>query len=77
MEITGDWRKQHRKEFSDLHFPPNIIRVIRLKTMRCADLCLGRKEMDGVLVGKYRGKRPLERRNCKRQGNIKVDLKEI
>jgi hypothetical protein len=28
-EITGEWRKLHTEELSDLQSPPNIIRVIK------------------------------------------------
>ena len=33
--------------------------------------------MHRVLVGKPEGKRPLERRRCRREDNIKMDLQEV
>ena len=27
-EVTGEWRKLHNEEFSDLYFLPNIVRVV-------------------------------------------------
>jgi hypothetical protein len=31
--VTGEWRKLH-KEFCDLYFSPNFIRLIKLRRMR-------------------------------------------
>jgi hypothetical protein len=33
-DVTGEWRKLHDEELSDLYSPPNIIRVIKLRKMR-------------------------------------------
>jgi hypothetical protein len=33
-EVTGNWRKLHKVEFHDLCFSPNIIRMIKLRTMQ-------------------------------------------
>jgi hypothetical protein len=37
-EGTGDWRKQRNDELSDLRCSPNIIRVIKSRRMRWADM---------------------------------------
>jgi hypothetical protein len=35
-EVTGKWRKLHKKELYDVYSSPNIFRVIKLKRMRWA-----------------------------------------
>ena len=57
-EVTGEWRKLHNEELSDLYSSPNIIRVIKSTKMRWAVRVapMGkRRGVYGVLMGK-RGK---------------------
>jgi hypothetical protein len=35
-EVTGEWRKLHNEELNALYCKPNIVRVIKLRTMRWA-----------------------------------------
>ena len=35
-EITGEWRKLHNEELSDLYSLPNIVRVVKLRRMSWA-----------------------------------------
>ena len=35
-EVTGEWRKLHNKELSDLYSLPDIVRVVKSRRMRWA-----------------------------------------
>jgi len=35
-EVTREWKKPHNEELCDLYCSPNIIRVLKLRTMRWA-----------------------------------------
>jgi hypothetical protein len=53
-EVTGEWRKLHNGELTDLHFSSNI-RVIKSRRMRWAGHVASMVERRGVyrvLVGK-------------------------
>jgi hypothetical protein len=59
--VTGEWRKLHNEELSDLYSLPNIVRVVKSR-MRWAGHVARMGEGRGVhrvLVGKPEGKRPL------------------
>jgi hypothetical protein len=63
-EVTGEWRKLHNEELSDLYSLPNIVRVVTTRRMRLAGHVARMGEGRGVhrvLVGKPEGKRPLGR----------------
>ena len=49
-EVTGDWRKLHNEELSDLYSSPNIIRVIKSRRMKWA----GHVARVGEWKGAYR-----------------------
>jgi hypothetical protein len=73
----GSWRKLHNDELHDLHFSPNIVRVINSRRMRWAGHVARMGEGRGayrVLVGRSEGKRPLGRPRSRWENNIKMDL---
>ena len=79
-EVTGEWRKLHNEELSDLYSLPNIVRVVKSRRMRWAGHVAHMGEGRGVhrvLVGKPEGKRPLGRPRRRWEDNIKMDLQEV
>jgi hypothetical protein len=79
-EVTGDCRRLHNEELSDLYFPPNIVRVIKWRRMRWARHVALMGERRGayrVLVGRPEGKKPLGRLRHRWEDNIKIDLQEV
>ena len=79
-EVTGEWRKLHNEELSDLYSLPNIVQVVKLRRMRWAGHVARMVEGRGVhrvLVGKPEGKRTLGRPKRRWEDNIKMDLQEV
>jgi hypothetical protein len=79
-EVTGEWRKLHNEELSNLYSLPNIVRAVKWRRMRwawhVARVGEGRV-VHRVLVGKPEGKRPLGRPRHRCEDNIKMDLQEV
>ena len=60
--VTVEWRKLHNEELNDLYCSPNIVRVIKSKTIRWAEHVARMEEgrvVHKVLVGKPEEKRQL------------------
>ena len=75
--VTGDWRKLHNEELSDLYSLPNIVRVVKSRRMRWAGHVARMGQRRGVyrvLVEKPEGKRPLGRPRRRWEDNIKMCL---
>jgi hypothetical protein len=63
-EVTGEWRRLHNKELYALYSSPNIIRVIKSRTLRWAGHVARMGERRGAyraLVRKPEGRRSLGR----------------
>ena len=79
-EVTGEWRKLHNEELSDLYSLSNIVRVVKSRRMRWAwhVACMGEgRGVHRVLMGKAEGKRPLGRPRRRWEDNVKMDLQEV
>jgi hypothetical protein len=79
-DVTGDWRKLHNEELHILYSSPNIIRMIKSRTMRWTGHVarMGeKKNAYGILMGLPEGKRPLGRPRRRWVDNIKMGLTEV
>jgi hypothetical protein len=47
-EVTGEWRKLHNEELSDVYALPNIVRVVKWRRMRWAGHVARMGERRGV-----------------------------
>jgi hypothetical protein len=77
-EMVRGWRKLHN-DLHNLYSSTKIIRMIISRRMRWAGhaTCIGEKRNAyRILVGKQERKRPLGRPRCRREDNIKTDLRE-
>ena len=67
-EVTGERRRLHNEELSDLYSSPNIVRVIKSRRMRWAGH-VARMGEERVCIGSWWGNR-MERDHC---GYLGVD----
>ena len=78
-EVTGEWRKLHNEELSDLYSLPNIVRVVKSRRRWAGHVArMGEgRGVHRVLVWKPEGKRPLGRPRRRWEDNIKMDFQEV
>jgi hypothetical protein len=79
-EATGEWRRLHNEEFSDLYSSPNIIRAIKSRRMKWAGHVAHMGQKTGayrILVGTPEGRQPLGRTRRRWEDNIKMYLQEV
>ena len=79
-EVTGEWRKLHYEELSDLYSLTNIVRVVKSRRMRWVGHVARMGEGRGVhrfLERKPEGKTPMRRPRRRWEDNIKTDLQEV
>ena len=79
-KVTGEWRKLHNEELSDLYSLPNFVLVVQSRRMRWAGHVARMGEGRGVhrvLVGKHERKRLLGRPRHRWEDNIKKNLQEV
>jgi hypothetical protein len=79
-EVTGDRWKLHNEELHNLYSSPNIIRIIKSRTMKWTGYIarIGEKRNAyRILVGKPEGKKPLGRQERRWVNNITVHLREM
>ena len=73
---NGEWRRLHNEELHSLSRSPNIVRVIKSRTLRRTGHVARMEESRSafkILTRKPTGKRPLGRW----EDNIRMDLEEI
>jgi hypothetical protein len=78
--VAGGWRRLHNEELHNLYALPNIIEMIKSRSMRGAGHVTRMEEMRNaysILVRKPEGKRQLERPRCIWEDNIRMDVGKI
>jgi transcription termination factor 2 len=76
----GSWRKLHNDELHSLYSSPDIVRMVKSRSLRWAGHVARMAEGRGVyrvLVGRPEGKRPRGRPRRRWKDNIKLDPREI
>ena len=76
-EVTGEWRRLHKKTLYALYSSPNINRVIKSRRLRWSGHVARMGETRGAcraLVGKPEGRRQFGRPRSRWEDNFKMDL---
>ena len=73
-------RRLYNEELHSMYRSPNIVRVIKSRTLRWAGHVASMEEVSSafkILTGKNTGKRSLRRPRRRWEDNIRMDFKEI
>jgi hypothetical protein len=76
--VKGSWNKLHDEELHNLYSSSNIIKVIKLRSIKWVGYAARMGEMRNafkLLVGKYEGKRPLRKPTRRWENKIRMDLR--
>ena len=79
-EVKREWKKLHNEKLHGLYSSQNIIQVVKSRRISKAGYMahMRRREVHtGVCWGDLRGRRPLGKLTRRREGNIKVNLREV
>ena len=72
-----EWRRLHNEELHSLYRSPNIVRVIKSRTLSYEARMEEGRSAFNILTGTPEGKRHLGRPRRRWDDNIRMDLKEI
>jgi hypothetical protein len=79
-EVTGEWRRLHKKELYALYSSPNFIWVIKSRRLGRVEHVARMADSNraySVIAGKPEERRPLGRPWRRWEHNIKINLKEV
>jgi hypothetical protein len=79
-EVAGGWRRLHNEKLHNLYASPNVIRVIKSRSIRWEGPVIYMGEMKNaykILGGKPEGKKPLRGPRHRWEHNIGIGPREI
>ena len=74
---NGEWRRLHNEELHSLYRSPNIVRVVKYKSLRWILHVARMEESSPFLTGKQMGNRSQGRHMRRWEDNIRIDPKII
>ena len=79
-DVNAEWRMLHNEKLLSLYRSPNVVRVIKSRSLRWAGHVARMGEdtsASKILTGTPAGERPLERHRRRWEDNIRMGLREI